>query len=211
MPAVLGFSFGWGLINFCLGTALAWLLLDAALAQFDRPHPARALLLALGSLALGVTHVMALALAGLVAAAAGLERLARRQTSLARVALTGALLLPGAVYDLHVYSLHTSIDPGAYVTATAWVDEPGPLRKLGLLGALLSGLFTSYTDTAIAWLVVGCVIALAWAGRASSPHGRGASSPRGRGASSPPDPLSSSVERGSATTASRPTALEASG
>jgi hypothetical protein len=168
VPAVLGFSFGWGLINFCLGTALAWLLVEAVLAQIERPRLARGVLLAAGSLALGLTHVMAMLLACLVAAVAAFERIARSpdpRRALARAAFAGLLLLPGCLYDLRVYFLHTNADAGAYTSPGAWPDEPGIFRKLGLLGALLSGLFSSYADTVLAWLVVALLLALAWAAR----------------------------------------------
>lgn len=168
VPAVLGFSLGWGLINFCLGTVLAWLLLDVLLAQIERPRLPRAALLAAGSLALGVTHVMAMLLACLVASVAALERVVRSPSpprALARAAAAGALLLPGCLYDLRVYFLHTSADASAYISPPSWPDEPGLVRKLGLLGALLSGLFTSYADTVLAWCVVGLLLALAWLAR----------------------------------------------
>ncbi|MCU0656968.1 MAG: hypothetical protein MUF64_17450 [Polyangiaceae bacterium] len=168
VPAVLGFSFGWGLINFCLGSALAWLLVEGVLAQIERPSPGRALAIAAGSLALGVTHVMAMLLACLVAAVAGVERALRaprRAAALARAALAGLLLLPGCIYDLHIYFLHTSKDPGAYTSPAGWAGEPGVLSKLGIFGALLSGLFTGNGDTVIAWLVVALLAGLAWAAR----------------------------------------------
>lgn len=164
VPAILGFCFGWGLINFCLGTALAWLLLDGVLAQIEHPRLDRAVLLALGSFFLGITHVFAMLLACIVALVVGLEKMFSspnpRQPCL-RALGAGVSLLPGCIYDIHVYLIHISIDTGAYTSPILQVDEPSFFRKIGLLGALLSGLFTSYADTVIAWCILGLLGILA--------------------------------------------------
>ncbi|MCS6902122.1 MAG: hypothetical protein NZX77_20450, partial [Polyangiaceae bacterium] len=72
------------------------------------------------------------------------------------------------IFDLYVYFLHTSANAAAYTSPPSWPDEPGFFRKIGLLGALLSGLFSSYADTALAWCMVGLLVLLATRARAAT-------------------------------------------
>ncbi|HEU4404030.1 MAG TPA: hypothetical protein VFS43_01865 [Polyangiaceae bacterium] len=186
VPALLGFSFGWGLINFCLGTALAWLGLALVLEQLAAPRAARALWLALLSAALGLTHVMAMALFGLVAAASALEwslragALPPRARPL-RAALALAPLSLGGAYDLWVVARHLASDAGSYTTPPLPAAEAGAalLPKLYLFASLCAGLFGSYLDNLLAWAAIALVAWLALAGRGAPARagGRGARPP----------------------------------
>ncbi len=162
VPAVIGFSLGWGLINFCLATALGWSLVALVLGQIERPRAWRAALIGAAALLLGVTHVMAMLLTALVAAVAGVElwwRRGRGLRQLAIVALAGLPLLAGCLYDLRVYALHTATDAAAYVSPIAPEFEPSLRSKLGIFGALLGGMFTGYPDTFLCWGIVALLLA----------------------------------------------------
>ncbi len=170
-PALLGFSFGWGLINFCLGTALAWLGLALVLRQLAAPRAARALALAALSAALALTHVMAMALFGLTAAAAALEwalraRALPARARPARAALALAPLALGCAYDLWVVAAHLGADAASYTTPPLPPAEAGLAlaTKVVLFGSLCAGLFGTYLDNVLAWAAVGLVawLALGW-------------------------------------------------
>ncbi|MCC6644113.1 MAG: hypothetical protein IT374_00895 [Polyangiaceae bacterium] len=163
VTTVFGFSFAWGFANFVLGTAVAWNLLASLLLQLERPTWRRAAGLAALSALLGLVHVMATLLLCVTALAVGLEHLARHGVRRApAVALAGAPLWVGPVWDLLVTRAHLAHAPASY-TSPAAAPEFGPLRKLGMLGAHVSGAWGSYADTAIAWVVLGGVGALvAW-------------------------------------------------
>jgi hypothetical protein len=178
VPALLGFSFGWGLINFCLGTALAWLGLALVLAQLAAPRAGRALALALLSAALGLTHVMAMALFGLVAAASALEWALRSpapapapalpaRERLRRAALALAPLALGGAYDLWVVARHLASDAGSYTTPPLPPAEAANALwpKLYLFGSLCAGLFGSYLDNVLVWAAIALVAWLALARR----------------------------------------------
>jgi hypothetical protein len=162
---ILGFSFGWGLINFCLGTALAWVGLGLVLRQLSTPSAPRALALALLSAALGLTHVMAMALFGLSAGVASLEWAWRTRAPtqpwprrLARAALALAPLSLGCAYDLWVVASHLTIDAASYTTPPLPDAASAVLgSKIYLFGSLCAGLFSSYVDTVLAWATIALV------------------------------------------------------
>lgn len=182
-PALLGFSFGWGFINFCLGTALAWVGLALVLEQLAAPRAARALALALLSAALGLTHVMAMALFGLVAAGSALEWTLRARSlppraRVTRAALALAPLALGCAYDLWVVARHLASDAGSYTSPPLPPAEAASTLwpKIYLFGSLCAGLFGSFVDNALAWAAIGLVAWLALSGRraAPPPDGQGA-------------------------------------
>jgi hypothetical protein len=177
VPAALGFSFGWGFGNFCMASALSWLLLAPLLSQVERLTARRALVLAVGSLVVGATHVMAMLLLCVTAASAGAERAVRLHLraraegragasgglAVGRLLAAGAPLLAGCAWDLRVLFAHLAQDSASYSTpqAAAAFDEPGLLRKAALFGSLLSGLFTTYADSAVAWMAVALLLVAA--------------------------------------------------
>lgn len=168
VTTVFGFSFAWGFANFVLGTALAWNLLASLLLQLERPTPRRALALGALSALLGVVHVMATLFVCVTALAVGIEHVARRGLRRAgAVALAGAPLAVGPAWDLWVTRQHLAFAPSSYTSASAGFDAFGPLRKLLFLGTHVSGTWSSYVDTAVAWLViagVGALVGWRWRG-----------------------------------------------
>ena len=153
VPVLLGFSMVWGLANFAMGTGLSLLALALLVNQIDKPS--RALVwLPILSLLISITHVMTMLLLAVFAAGLGLEQARRRGAALLRTACLGALLLPGCGYDLWVLSRHLGVDAGSYTTASHGFATPGPLRKLALLGTLGSGLYASWLDIVLVWLLV---------------------------------------------------------
>jgi hypothetical protein len=172
VPVLLGFSFGWGFINFCLGTALAWLGVALVFQQLAAPRAPRALALALLSAALGLTHVMAMALFGLVAAACALEWTLRTnalpfRARALRAALALAPLGLGCAYDLWVVAHHLASDAASYTTPPSPPGGAGSALayKFYLFGSNCAGLWGSHLDTALAWATTATVAALAWAQR----------------------------------------------
>lgn len=201
VPALLGFSFGWGLVNFCLGTALAFAALGLVVRQLAAPRAGRALVLGALSVVLGLTHVMAMALGALVAGAAALECVLRARgrplpRRLGRAAFALAPLALGCAYDAWVVASHLAADAGSYATPppspAAMTAALGP--KVYLFGSLCAGLFRSRLDNAFAWAAAGAVAWLAWAGRGrgaggdGGPEGDEGAPGRGRGERAPSDP-----------------------
>lgn len=175
VPAVLGYSFAWGFANFCLASAMALFALSLLVRQLDAPTWRRAAMLAVLSLALGVTHVMAMLLCACVAAGIGVERALRGERSiraLGRIALAGAPLLAGCAYDLAVLAAHLAAAPASYTSAPDGFDAFSPLRKVGFLGTFVAGLWGTYADTALAWVTIAALASVAvsttWA-RATGP------------------------------------------
>lgn len=178
LPATLGFSFGWGFANFCVGTGLAWLALALVAEQLDQLRAGRAAALAFVASILGATHVMAMLLTAIVAFALGLEHLvrgARTRRAVAFVALAGAPLLVGCLYDLAVLSAHLAKDAGSYTSLPQGFEEFGFFRKIIWFGTFVSGLYRTYADTVVAWGTIALLSVMAIASRK-----RGAPPPAGR-------------------------------
>ncbi len=169
VPAVLSFSFGWGFMNFCFAGALALVVAGTYVrALGDAGGWARWALPALSSL-LGVVHVMGMLLASVLALALGAEALARRRAPWRRVVGAGALLAPGVAFDGWVSLSHVAARADAYASFPAGFERAGLLHKLLYLGAHVAGLWGTYADTALAWLLLvvlvsGAVIGVARAG-----------------------------------------------
>ncbi|MFO0659886.1 MAG: hypothetical protein U0165_08660 [Polyangiaceae bacterium] len=77
IPIALGFTFCWGFVNFWMGTSLVWLAMALVFAQLRELKLWRACALGVLGLALSINHVLAMLGLAVVAAAAGLEHMAR--------------------------------------------------------------------------------------------------------------------------------------
>jgi hypothetical protein len=165
-PAVLGFSFGWGFANFCMGTALGFLALAMVSRQLEAPRWQRALALSAVSVLLGLTHVMAMLLTAVAAAAMGLEHVVRskeRGRAVQRTVLGGAPLVLGCAYDVWVAMQHLAEHAGSYTSPVGAAEEPAWWRKVWALGSLVAGLFGTFADTVLAWVAIGVVLCMIFA------------------------------------------------
>lgn len=181
VPATLSFAFGWGFVNFCVGTALAWIVVALVAKQLDSPTIWRAAALSALSVLLAATHVMAMLLCALIAGGIGVEHLARKRTFAPRaafaVALAGAPLMLGCAYDLTVFFAHLAQNESSYTSSPAGFDSFSPLRKVAWFGTLVAGMYRTVSDTMIAWCVVALLFAMAFVSRASRSGEREAGRP----------------------------------
>jgi hypothetical protein len=181
LPATLSFAFAWGFVNFCVGTALAWLAVAVVVKQLDELTLRRALGLSALSIVLGATHVMAMLLCALIAGGVGIEHLARTRTlaprALARVGLAGAPLALGCAYDLAVYFAHVAHDAGSYTSSPGGFDTFSPLRKVAWFGTLVAGMYRTLGDTMLAWFLVALLVAMAIVASTTRAHEREAGRP----------------------------------
>jgi len=162
-PLLLGFSFGWGFLNFCMGTALSFLLLGLWVPQLQGFRVSRALVLVLVSLLTAFTHVLAMLFFCFTAAALGLEWLWRERPTAKNLRLLVASavpLLPGPLYDLWVYQHHLHQNSASYTTPPEAAIHASIVDKFLLFGNFCSGLYGSYLDTLLAWLTIGLLVGL---------------------------------------------------
>jgi hypothetical protein len=185
LPAIFSFSLGWGFVNFTLGTALAVTCAALIARSLSRPRPTTWIATALIGVAVAATHVLAMLLLCIVAAAMvpevawrsvarpdeGLRDRAVRTVLRAVVALSPLLL--GAAWCIAVYKIQYEWDPVVYKDATLEGTSPPIWQKLALFGTFTTGLHSDRTDqillaAGLLTLAVGAVLGLR-AGRREGP------------------------------------------
>lgn len=168
IPICLGFCFSWGFSNFAMGSAIAWFVISLVLEQRNEHSWFRLFFICVISMALSVVHVLAMLGLAIVSASIGLEYLLRKRppslNDFFRILAIGLSLLPGCLYDLWVTRSHVAADASSYAQASPFFS-PNPIYKLLYLGTFCGGLWGTYLDTALAWLLLITLIAAAFSAR----------------------------------------------
>lgn len=154
VPAVLGFSFGWGFANFCFASALALLVAATFVRSLGEHGGTARVALPMLSLVLGVVHVMGMLLGATLVLALGVEALVRRKASVSRIVLGGALLFPGVAFDGWVTFAHLAEKADSYTSFPEGFASAGLFQKLLFLGTHVAGLWGTYVDTGLAWALL---------------------------------------------------------
>jgi hypothetical protein len=178
VPALFSFSLGWGFVNFTLGTALAITCVALVARALARPRVTTWIATAVIGLLCAATHVLAMLLACLFAAALApevswrnVERRAgeggpmRFARVLLRMVVALAPLLVGAAFCIGVYKVQYEWAPDMYKDATLEGTSPPLWQKLAFFGAFATGLHSDRTDqlllaAAIATIVAAVVLSL---------------------------------------------------
>ncbi|MEO7094171.1 MAG: hypothetical protein ABI175_13030, partial [Polyangiales bacterium] len=168
VPIIFSFAVGWGFVNYALGTAIAFVTLALVARNLQRPTWQRALTIGFLGLVCGMTHVLAMLILCLLAAAIAPETAHRalREAPLSvrrlgaifvRATVALAPLLVGCVWCIVIYRIQYAWDPVMYKDPTLEGSSPPVWQKLVFFGAWGTGIHTDFTDQVL--LVAGLVVA----------------------------------------------------
>ena len=166
-PVLFSFAVGWGFVNYALGTALAFLTAVFVARSLTKPTVTSLLLTALFGWLCALTHVLAMLLLCVFAAALAPEvsyRSTRRiPHAILRTVIALAPLLVGCLWCVAVYREQYAWNPVMYKDATLEGTSPPVWQKLAFFGAWATGVHSDFTDQglvaiAVIVLVVACVV-----------------------------------------------------
>jgi hypothetical protein len=157
VPVIFSFAVGWGFVNYALGTALAVVTLALVARNLQRPTWQRALTIGVLGLVCGMTHVLAMLLLCMLAAAIAPETahralppsslgLKRLGAIFVRSTIALAPLLVGCAWCIAVYRVQYAWDPVMYKDPTLEGSSPPIWQKLAYFGAWGTGIHTDFTD-----------------------------------------------------------------
>src|SRR5205085_466678 len=152
-----------GFVNYALGTALAVVTLAFVARNLQSPSWKRAFTIGILALVCGMTHVLAMLLLCLLAAAIAPETahrslppgaftLRRLGAIFARSTLALLPLLVGCAWCIAIYKVQYAWDPVMYKDPTLEGSSPPIWQKLVFFGAWGTGVHTDFTDQVLLFL-----------------------------------------------------------
>jgi len=168
-PLLFSFALGWGFVNYALGTAIAVTTLVFVARCLVRPSTSSYVLALLFGVLCAMTHVLAMLLLCLFAAALAPELafrsipregpLGRRLgRTFRRMVLALSPILGGAAWCIIVYRIQYKWDPHMYKDATLEGTSPPVWQKLAYFGSWATGLHSDMTDQLLVCASIGVVL-----------------------------------------------------
>ncbi len=170
VPMIFSFAVGWGFVNYALGTAIAITALVFVAKGLRRPSVGTFIATAVLGLLCAMTHVLAMLMFCLLAAAIAPETAFRAVRARSGVRVVHAVLrmivalapiLAGAAWCIAVYREQYAWDPVMYKDATLEGTAPPIWQKIAFFASWATGIHSDLTDQGLVWLALAtCVVAL---------------------------------------------------